>query len=54
MRRPHQFIKFGDDAMTLCDHLEMSLRTGEERRHGLLKAILRDALLPASEDDKAA
>jgi type I restriction enzyme S subunit len=42
------------ELMAICDQLEMSLRTGEELRRGLLVAILRDALLPAADNYKAA
>ncbi len=42
------------ELMTLCDRLEMSLHAGEERRSGLLTAILSEALRPAEERDEAA
>jgi type I restriction enzyme S subunit len=43
-----------DEMMVLCDRLEASLRAGEERRSGLLSAILGEALRPAEERDEAA
>jgi type I restriction enzyme S subunit len=43
-----------DELMDLCDRLEASLRVGEDRRSGLLSAILSEALRPADERDQAA
>jgi type I restriction enzyme S subunit len=43
-----------DELMTLCDRLEASLRSGEDRRSGLLEAILGEALRPPEERNKAA
>lgn len=40
--------------MALCDRLEACLRSEDERRSGLLTAILSEALRPAEERDQAA
>ena len=43
-----------DQLMTLCDHLESSLRGEDESRSGLLSSILVNALEPAEARDEAA
>ena len=43
-----------DELMGLCDRLEASLISGEERRSGMLTAILGKALRPVEERDEAA
>jgi type I restriction enzyme S subunit len=43
-----------DELMALCDRLEASLTACDERRSGLLTAILGEALHPAEERDEAA
>jgi type I restriction enzyme S subunit len=50
----HRIVARVDELIALCDQLEASLRIGEERRSGLLTAILGEALRPPEERDEAA
>jgi type I restriction enzyme S subunit len=43
-----------DELLGVCDRLEESLRAGGEHRSGLLRAILAEALQPATDQDAAA
>jgi len=50
----HRIVVKVGELMTMCDRLEASLAAGDERRRGLLNALLNEALRPAQERDEAA